>query len=431
MKICIVGTGYVGLVTGAGLAELNNQVICVDVDEKKIAELKEGEIPFYEQGLEELVRRNQKAGKLTFTTDLAEGVNFSRVIFIAVGTPPKENGEADLSSIIKVTEDLAHLICEYKIIAVKSTVPVGTFELITEILEKKGKRKGIDFDIASTPEFLREGNAVYDFFHPSRIVIGTDDPEVGRVLHKLFSPLNVPILHTNPATAQMIKYASNAFLASRISFINEIANICEKVGADVMEVAQGMSYDKRLGEGYLNPGIGFGGPCLIKDLKALIKIAENNGYEANYLRSILEKNEHQIRTILYKTKEALGGHLYGKTVGILGLSFKAGTSDVRNSLSLKIIELLQKEGAKIKAYDPQGMDDVRRIISNIVLAQDPYEAAKSDVLLILTAWREFEELDLERIKKSLRSPIIVDGVNIFDPEKMKKMGFVYRGVGRR
>jgi len=421
MKICIVGTGYVGLVTGAGLAELGNQVICVDVDEKKIAELKEGEIPFYEQGLEELVRRNQKAGKLTFTTDLAEGVNFSRVIFIAVGTPPKENGEADLSSIIKVTEDLAHLIREYKIIAVKSTVPVGTFELITEILEKKGKRKGIDFDIASTPEFLREGNAVYDFFHPSRIVIGTDDPEVGRTLHKLFSPLNVPILHTNPATAQMIKYASNAFLASRISFINEIANICEKVGADVMEVAQGMSYDKRLGEGYLNPGIGFGGPCLIKDLKALIKIAENNGYEANYLRSILEKNEHQIRTILYKTKEALGGHLYGKTVGILGLSFKAGTSDVRNSLSLKIIELLQKEGAKIKAYDPQGMDDVRRIISNIVLAQDPYEAAKSDVLLILTAWREFGELDLERIKKSLRSPIIVDGVNIFDPEKMKKM----------
>jgi len=431
MKICIVGTGYVGLVTGAGLAELNNQVICVDVDEKKIAELKEGKIPFYEQGLEELVRRNQKAGKLNFTTDLAEGVNFSRVIFIAVGTPPKENGEADLSSIIKVTEDLAHLIREYKIIAVKSTVPVGTFELITEILEKKGKRKGIDFDIASTPEFLREGNAVYDFFHPSRIVIGTDDPEVGRTLHKLFSPLNVPILHTNPATAQMIKYASNAFLASRISFINEIANICEKVGADVMEVAQGMSYDKRLGEGYLNPGIGFGGPCLIKDLKALIKIAENNGYEANYLRSILEKNEHQIRTILYKTKEALGGHLYGKTVGILGLSFKAGTSDVRNSLSLKIIELLQKEGAKIKAYDPQGMDDVRRIISNIVLAQDPYEAAKSDVLLILTAWREFGELDLERIKKSLRSPIIVDGVNIFDPEKMKKMGFVYRGVGRR
>jgi len=431
MKICIVGTGYVGLVTGAGLAELNNQVICVDVDEKKIAELKEGKIPFYEQGLEELVRRNQKAGKLNFTTDLAEGVNFSRVIFIAVGTPPKENGEADLSSIIKVTEDLAHLIREYKIIAVKSTVPVGTFELITEILEKKGKRKGIDFDIASTPEFLREGNAVYDFFHPSRIVIGTDDPEVGRTLHKLFSPLNVPILHTNPATAQMIKYASNAFLASRISFINEIANICEKVGADVMEVAQGMSYDKRLGEGYLNPGIGFGGPCLIKDLKALIKIAENNGYEANYLRSILEKNEHQIRTILYKTKEALGGHLYGKTVGILGLSFKAGTSDVRNSLSLKIIELLQKEGAKIKAYDPQGMDDVKRIISNIVLAQNPYEAAKSDVLLILTAWREFGELDLERIKKSLRSPIIVDGVNIFDPEKMKKMGFVYRGVGRR
>jgi len=431
MKICVVGTGYVGLVTGAGLAELNNQVICVDVDEGKIAELKEGKIPFYEQGLEELVRKNQRAGKLTFTTELAEGAGPSTLIFIAVGTPTRENGEADLSYVIRVAEDLAHLINGYKIIAVKSTVPVGTFELITEILEKKEKRKGVDFDIASTPEFLREGNAVYDFFHPSRIVIGADDLEVGRKLQEVFSPLNAPILCTNPATAQMIKYASNAFLASRISFINEIANICEKVGADVVEIARGMSYDKRLGEGYLNAGIGFGGPCLVKDLKALIKIAENNGYEANYLKSILEKNEHQIRAVLYKTKQALGGFLYGKTVGILGLSFKGGTSDVRNSLSLKIIELLQKEGARIKAYDPQGMEEARRTISNIAFTQDPYEAAKADALLILTAWPEFKELDLKKIKGNLKSPIIIDGVNIFNPEKMKKMGFIYKGVGRQ
>jgi len=256
------------------------------------------------------VRKNQRAGNLTFTTDLSKGVHLSSIVFIAVGTPARKNGEADLSSIIKVSEDLAHLINSYKIIAVKSTVPVGTFELITEILKEKGKQKGTDFDIASTPEFLREGNAVYDFFHPSRILIGADNPRVGRTLQELFSPLNAPILYTNPVTAQMTKYASNAFLASRISFINEIANICEKVGADVVEVARGMSYDKRIGEGYLNPGIGFGGPW-----------------------------------------QALKGLLYGKTVGILGLSFKAGTSDVRNSLSLKIIELLQKEGARIKVYD--------------------------------------------------------------------------------
>jgi len=248
MKICVIGTGYVGLVTGAGLAELGHQVICVDVDKEKIAHLKEGKTPFYEKGLKDLIRKNQKAKRISFTTHLDEGVHPSSIIFIAVGTPAKESGEADLSFVIKVAKDLFPLIDKYKIIAIKSTVPVGTLEPITEILEKGEKRKSIDFDIASTPEFLREGNAVYDFFHPTRIVIGYDNPQVGKVLNELFSPLNAPILHTTPATAQMIKYASNTFLASRISFINEIANICEKVGVDIVDVTRGMSYDKRLAQ---------------------------------------------------------------------------------------------------------------------------------------------------------------------------------------
>ncbi|MBC7189133.1 UDP-glucose/GDP-mannose dehydrogenase family protein, partial [Candidatus Aerophobetes bacterium] len=378
---------YVGLVTGAGLAELGNSVFCVDIDEEKIKKLKNGFVPFYEEGLKELILKNRKEKRLFFTTSLEKGVSLSEIVFIAVGTPSKETGEADLSHVIKVAEDLSCLISTYKIIAIKSTVPVGTLELFTEILQKKGKIKGRDFDIASMPEFLREGSAVYDFFHPSRIVIGCDNPQVSKILEEIFSPLGAPVLHTSPATAQMIKYASNTFLACRISFINEIANICEKVGADVKEVARGMGYDRRIGEGYLNAGIGFGGPCLVKDLKALIKIAEDRGYEAGFLKAILDKNEHQIRTILYKVKQLLGDSLYKKTIGVLGLTFKPGTSDVRNSLSLRIIDLLQKEGATVKAFDPQGMEEARKILPDVELVENPYDVAKSsDLLLVLTGW---------------------------------------------
>ncbi|MCD6574173.1 UDP-glucose/GDP-mannose dehydrogenase family protein [Candidatus Aerophobetes bacterium] len=430
-NICMVGTGYVGLVTGAGFAELGNRVVCVDVDEGKIEKLKKGKIPFFEEGLEKLIRKNIEKEKLSFTTSLKEGVANSEVIFIAVGTPSKETGEADLSYVIRVAEDLSFLISDYKIIAVKSTVPVGTLELVTEILGKRGKVKGKDFDIASTPEFLREGNAVYDFFHPSRVIIGCDNSRVGKTLEEIFTPLKAPIVHTSPAAAQMIKYASNTFLACRISFINEIANICEKVGADVVEVAKGMGYDKRIGEGYLNAGIGFGGPCLIKDLKALIKIAEDKGYEAGFLKAILEKNEHQIRTIVYKVKNFLGEPLYEKKIGVLGLTFKQGTSDVRNSLSLKVLELLQKEGARIKAYDPQGMEEARNALNEVEFAKDPYEVADgSDILLILTGWEEFKKLDFKRIKRNLKNPFIVDGVNLLSPERMRKAGFNYKGVGR-
>ncbi|MCK4788755.1 MAG: UDP-glucose/GDP-mannose dehydrogenase family protein [Desulfobacteraceae bacterium] len=430
MDICVVGTGYVGLVTGAGLAELGNQVICVDVDSTKLTSINEGKIPFYEDGLEKILVKNQQNGRICFTTNLAEAVQSSKVLIVAVGTPEKAGGEPDLSQIIDLTEELTHLIGEYKIIAIKSTAPVGTDELIATILEKQGNKKHVNFDIAFIPEFLREGSAVRDFFHPSRIVIGVDNIEVGNVLSQLFSSLQAPILLTTPVTAQMIKYAANAFLTSRISFINEVANICDEVGADILEVVKGISYDRRLGEGYLQPGIGFGGPCLPKDLVALIKMAENHGYEANYLKSILQTNENQTRVVVNKVKEALGGSLEGKIIGVLGLTFKAGTSDVRNSLSLKILRLLQMEGAKIKAYDPQGMEEASKIINDVIMVQDPYQAAESDVLLILTGWEEFKSLDFKKIKGTLKTPHIIDGVNLLNPEHLKSLGFTYRGIGR-
>ncbi|MBE0478999.1 UDP-glucose/GDP-mannose dehydrogenase family protein [Candidatus Aerophobetes bacterium] len=431
MKICVIGTGYVGLVTGAGFAELGNEVVCVDIDAEKINHLKQGKLPFYEEGLDELITKNVARKRLSFTTSLAEAASSAKIIFVAVGTPSRADGEADLSFIIQVAESLIPLLHDYKIIAIKSTVPVGTLKLFSEILELGGKKKGAHFDIASTPEFLREGDAVYDFFHPSRTVLGYDKPEVGKVLHELFLPLKSPILHTTSATAQMIKYAANTFLATRISFINEIANICEKVGADVMEVAQGIGYDKRLGEGYLRAGVGFGGPCLVKDLKALIRLAEENGYEARFLKSVLEKNEHQMRQIIYKTKQALQDVLYGKTIALLGLTFKAGTSDVRNSLSLKILKHLKKEGAKIKAYDPKGMEEAKHIIPEVTFTSDAYEAAlDSHILLILTAWEEFATLDFEKLKKTMKQPLIIDGVNLLDADSMRKLGFVYQGVGR-
>lgn len=432
MKISIVGTGYVGLVTGAGLADLGNKVVCLDIDREKIAKLNQGIIPFYEKGLEELVKRNSKAHRLFFTNSLEEGIRDSEIIFIAVGTPSRKDGEADLSQVIQVAEDLSKVMQGYRIIVVKSTVPVGTFELIRKVLSKN-KKEGIDFDIVSNPEFLREGDAVYDFFHPTRIIIGVEKgkEKVALILKELLRPLNSPFIQTSIINAQMIKYTSNVFLASRISFINEIANICEKVGADIVEVVKGMSFDKRLGDGYLRAGIGFGGPCLIKDLKALIKMSEEYSYQAQHLKSILEKNEHQVKYTVLKLRKLLGEVLYGKVIGVLGLTFKPGTNDVRNSLSLKIIEDLQKGGAKIRAYDPQGMKEAKNVLSNVCFCQDAYEACKgSDALLVLTAWDEFKHLELNRLKKELNSPILIDGVNLFDPGQMRSLGFIYRGVGR-
>ncbi len=431
MNIAIIGTGYVGLVTGAGLAQLGNRVVCLDVDDEKINGLKEGRMPFFEQGLAQLVAKNQREKRLSFTTNIAEGTAPSEIIFIAVGTPSKKDGQADLTQVIDVARALPKVLNTYKIIAIKSTVPIGTLELVIQMLTKAGLKESTDFDIAFAPEFLREGDAVYDFFNPTRIVIGSSNSRVMQTLDELFLPLNAPIIHTTPITAQMIKYAANAFLASRISFINEIANICDKVGADVAEVANGLGYDKRLGEGYLSAGIGFGGPCLIKDLNALIKMSEQRGYEAQYLKAIIDKNEHQIRQIVFKIKEVLGSTLYDKVIGVLGLTFKANTNDVRTSLAIKIIRLLQNEGAMVKAYDPKGIKESKELLSRVKFCKDPYQAAEdADVLLILTAWEEFKELDLNRVKKLLGKLFIIDGVNIFNPEKLRKMGFTYQGVGR-
>jgi UDPglucose 6-dehydrogenase len=427
----IGGTGYVGLVTATGLAEMGHRVMAIDIDQGRIEGIRKGILPIYEEGLEELVWRNLSAGRLDFTVDIAEGVKGAEIIFIAVGTPAKEDGEADLSQIIMVAEDLVKVMDSYHLIAIKSTVPVGTFEMVTNILTAQGKKKGQDYDLVSNPEFLREGKAVYDFFHPDRVVVGGDSPQATEKVASLFAPLGSPVIETSIRNAQMIKYASNVYLATRVSFINEIAHVCEHVGADVVEVARGMGYDQRIGNSYMSAGIGFGGPCLIKDLKALIKMAENHGYEASFLREVHEKNEHQIRSIIAKVKKALGTVLYGKTIGILGLAFKAGTDDVRTSLSVRIIELLQQDGANIRAYDPKGMEQAAKLIPDMVLCEDPYQTADgSDALLILTGWDDFKNLDMGRMRSLLKGPVIVDGVNLLNPIAMRDLGFSYFGVGR-
>lgn len=429
-KIAIIGTGFVGLATGAGLAELGNEVVCADVNKDKIDSLNNGYIPIYEDGLPELINKNKKLGRISFTTDIALAVKASDIIFVCVGTPSEKNGEVDLSQIESATVSIGEALDRYKIIAVKSTIPIGTLDLMEDILEREGKVKGRDYDLAVVPEFLREGRAVYDFFNPTRIVIGADKESVDKILTEIFLPLNAPIVHTSPITAQVIKYASNAFLAARISFINEIADICDHIGANVNEVIEGMKYDKRIGGDYFSPGIGFGGPCLIKDLSGFIKMVEKYGYQANYLRSILDKNNHQIKYFINKLKKLLGGLLKDKTIGVLGLTFKPNTNDVRNSLAIEIIKELKKNGANIKAYDPKGLEEAKKYLDGIILCDDIYKAIEGvDALIILTAWEEFKEIDLERLKSQMKNPIILDGVNLLNPRRVKNYGFIYEGIG--
>jgi len=451
MKICVVGgSGYVGFITGLGLAELGNKVINVDIDSDKVEFLNQGRSPIYEEGidLEEILKRNLKAGRLEFTTDLERGVKGAEVIFIAVGTPEKESGEADLSQVINVAEDLLKSIDNYKVIVMKSTVPVGTVELVCSIL-KREKVEGEDFDIVANPEFLREGKGLYDFFNPTRIVIGTNSEKARQTMRKLYAPFigaitdielrtvnlelstSVPLVETDIPSAQMIKYASNTFLATRISFINEIASICEQIGADVKEVARGMGYDPRIGHEYLEAGIGFGGPCLEKDLKALIRIAEDNDYEPRFLNAVLEKNEYQVRQVIAKLKELTGYLLYRKIIAIFGLAFKAGTNDMRTSLSLRVIDQLEKEGAIIRAHDPLAIPEAKKIKPSIEYCEDPYETVHhAEALLILTDWPEYRDLDYSRIKEQMASPNLVDGRNLLEPQALEESGFEYRGVGR-
>lgn len=430
MNICVVGgAGYVGLVTGSALAEMGHMVNCVDIGSEGIERLQRG-IVSYEQELRQLVEKGIRQGRLIFTTELSQAFIDSKVIFICVGTPEASTGEADVSQLIKAVQDMASLIRSYKLIVVKSTVPVDSLEVVRSILQRGSK--GIEFDLAVVPEFMREGSGVYDFLNPDRVVIGVENARAAQYLDELFRPLNAPLIMTTPKSAIMIKYASNTYLATRVSFINEIANICEVVGADIDEVCRGMGYDKRIGREYLSPGIGYGGPCLPKDLNALINTACSHGYTPHFLKAVQDKNEHQINHIVAKVRNLIGGSLENKTIAILGLSFKPKTSGMRNSLSLRAIDLLRNGGAKVRAYDPQAMDEAKKYIHSASLCSSPYEAVRdSDLLLILTAWEELKSLDWQEIRQLMNSPFIIDGVNILDSDKIKSLGFSYEGIGRK
>lgn len=429
MNISIVGTGYVGLVTGACFAELGNNVICVDNDAKKIAAIKKGIIPIYEPGLQELVAKNIRNKHLTFTTKINDGVKASQVIFIAVGTPSLPNGEADLTGIESVAHSIATSMDGYRLIVEKSTVPVETGEWVKHTISTHLKGR-IKFDVASNPEFLREGQAINDFMHPDRIVIGVESKQAQELLSSLYRPLNAPIVVTNIKSAELIKHSSNAFLATKISFINSVSRICDKVGADVLEVAHGMGLDKRIGPSFLNAGIGYGGSCFPKDLDAFLNISGKMGRHFEILQAARNANEAQREFILEKVKSMLW-IIKDKTVAILGLSFKPDTDDIRNAPALDIIRALQEEGARIRTYDPQSMDKAREVLSGVTYCKNAYDACKgADCMFIATEWNEFKEIDFGKLKKVMKRPLIVDGRNIYDPQTVKKHGFVYAGVGR-
>lgn len=432
MNIAIVGTGYVGLVTGTCFAEFGARVTCVDKEAHKVHALQEGIIPIYEPGLEELVKKNLREGRLKFTTDMVEAVTGALVIFIAVGTPPRQDGQADLSFIETVSETIAEHMNGYKVVVTKSTVPVGTGERIREIIGRR-LRESYDFDIVSNPEFLREGSAIEDFLRPNRVVIGANSQQAVAIMRDLYGPLNlieVPMVVTDVATAEMIKYASNAFLATKISFINEIANLCEKVGANVQTVAKGMGLDGRIGSKFLHPGPGFGGSCFPKDTLALFQMAQQHQYDFAILKAVLEVNAKQRERMLDKIRTEIAP-LQGKRLAFLGLSFKPNTDDVRESPSLAIIQAVSQEGAEVVAYDPAAMAEARKVLDGIVFAEDAYAAADgADAVILLTEWNQFRNLDLPRLKGSMRQPIFIDLRNVYDPAKMAASGFRYSSVGR-
>jgi UDPglucose 6-dehydrogenase len=446
MHVAVVGSGYVGLVTAACFAELGHQVISVDVDRTKIAALRNGEVPIFEDHLPELLKRH-RGHRLTFTTSLPEAVKASSVIFVAVGTPASETGEADLSYVEAVAREIAHSATEYKVIVEKSTVPVYTCEWIRKIMTLTGKVS--DFDVVSNPEFLREGTAVTDFLCPDRIVVGADTHRSADLLQQLYAPLTTGEYYARPdaicrknsgarliltkaKSAELIKHASNAFLAMKISFINAVANVCENVGADVTEVCQGIGSDSRIGPRFLNAGIGYGGSCFPKDLKAFRSVAGEFGYDFRLLDEVMNINEDQCRRFLRKVRSALW-NLRGKRIAVLGLAFKGGTDDVRESPAIAVIRELLKERCRVVAYDPAATKRAKEALasSGVEYAEDPYQAAaNADALLILTDWDEFRTLNLESLRSHLRHPIVIDGRNLFDPNLMAEAGFLYHSVGR-
>ena len=434
MHIGIIGTGYVGLVTGVCFAEFGVYATCIDKDEKKIRALKKGEVPFYEPGLEALVKKNIKNGRLRFSTKIQDAVDTSLVIFIAVGTPPRGDGSADMRYVESVAEEIAENIKGYKVIVTKSTVPVGTGARLTKIISKKLKEQ-VDFDIVSNPEFLREGAAIEDFMRPNRVVIGAKSQQAVAIMKDLYRPLyliETPFVITNIETAELIKYASNAFLAVKISYINELSNLCDRVGADVHMVAKGMGLDHRIGAKFLHPGPGYGGSCFPKDTRALLTIAASNNMELEIVKSAVEANEKQKSIMIDKIKNGIGD-IKGRTIAVLGLSFKPNTNDMREAPSISIIEKLLKEKARIKAFDPIAMDDAKTIFhAKIKYAKGPYDCVKgADAVIILTEWNEFRNLELLKIKTLMKTPNFFDFRNIYEPQKMKRLGFNYFCVGRR
>ncbi len=428
-NIAVVGTGYVGLVTGTCLADLGNRVACVDINEQKIEGLKQGVMPIYEPGLEELVTRNVQAGRLSFTTSYVEGLKEAEFVFIAVGTPEGVDGEADLRYVRMAARSIAEVMDHPMIIVNKSTVPVGTGDWVADIIREHCNGDA-DFAVVSNPEFLREGAAIGDFLYPDRVVLGSLNREAAEKVAQLYLPLRTTIMTTDLRTAEMIKYASNAFLATRISFINEIATVCEALGADVKEVATGMSYDKRIGHAHLDAGVGYGGSCFPKDVKALAYMAEVKGRHPQLLRAVMEINSYQRRAVVHKLEQALG-NLRGKTIGLLGLAFKPNTDDMREAPSAHIARMLQTAGARVRAYDPVAMKVAAREVPGVELAENAYALAEGcDALVVVTEWNEFKQLDLARIRELMDRPVLIDGRNIYDPATMEELGFYYRGVGR-
>lgn len=429
MKVCMIGTGYVGLVSGTCFAEIGHDVICVDNDTVKIDTLKKGGVPIYEPGLEELIARNVKAGRISFTTSIREGVEKSLFLFIAVGTPPKEDGEPDLSSIEKVAEEIGSAMNEYKIIIEKSTVPVQTSKWVRTVIERFSK-KVKDFDVASNPEFLREGSAIGDFLHPDRVVLGVETKRAEEKLLELYKPIDAPKIVTDIASAELIKHASNSLLSTKISFINAISIICDTTDADVLKVAEGVGLDKRIGRDFLNAGVGFGGFCFPKDIKAFISISERLGYDFRLLREVERINEEQMLRAVDKLEKMLW-NLRDKKIGILGLAFKPNTDDMRFAPSITIIGELQKRGASVKAYDPVSMERAKKIMPDIEYCTNAYDVAKDvDGIALVTEWEEFRKLDLGKIKSLMHQPVFLDGRNIYEPHKMKEIGFIYAGIGR-
>jgi UDPglucose 6-dehydrogenase len=434
MNIAVIGTGYVGLVTGACFAEFGVKVTCVDKDAARIQALRSGRVPFYEPGLAERVAKNAKEGRLLFTEEIGPAVEAALVAFIAVGTPPRGDGSADLSYVEEVGRAIAGHLNGYKVIVMKSTVPVGTGDRLRKIIGEHLKEH-VHFDIASNPEFLREGSAIEDFMRPNRVIIGADSPQAVAILKDLYRPLyllDTPFVVTDIPTAEMIKYASNAFLATKISFINEIANLCERIGADVKMVAKGMGLDGRIGSKFLHAGPGYGGSCLPKDTNALVRLARSHGegHRLEVVEAAIRANDKQQVRMIEKITEAVGS-VEGKTIGMLGLAFKPNTDDLRDAVSIRIIEDLQKRGARFRAYDPAAMESAKKLLPKVVYCEDPYQTAEgADGLVLVTEWNQFRNLDLDRVRKALRQPVFIDLRNVYEPARMKESGFRFVCVGR-